>query len=137
MRRIEFYAPDGLKTMNFHFIDPIVEYQDRFDWAVIKAAGRSITIDGTAFLGYDDQIAHCPIFTDFPTFWKDKVNTSYKDGEKILLVFLENELPVMMFSGTAISLVKKNQHFAEFVIDGNAVWLHHMHFLILTKGAME
>ena len=133
MRNIELYSSDGLKTLDFKFNDPIVEYQEKYGWAVVKASGRSITINGTAFLGYDDRITHSRILTDFSDMWKNEINESYKNDDKVLMVFLENELPIMFFTGKAISLVKKNGVFAEFAVDGYSIWLHHMHFLILSK----
>ena len=134
MKSIELYKPDGLKTMEFCFNDPIIEYQEKYGWAVIKAAGRSITINGTSFVGYDEDILHSKILVDFSDLWKNEINGAYKNDEKVLIVFLENELPVIFFSGKSISLINKNDVFAEFLIDGKSIWLHHMHFLILSKN---
>lgn len=133
MKNIELYNADGLKTLEFKFNDPIIEYQEKYGWAVAKASGRSITINGTPFLGYDDRINNSRILIDFSDSWKNEINEYYKSNDKVLVIFLNNGLPIMFFAGKAISLVKKNDAFAEFAIDGYSIWLHKMNFLILSK----
>lgn len=134
MKNIELYTPDGLKTLEFHFNNPIVEFNSDLGWATIKATGRTITIYGNPFIVYDDEVHKFSMPADFPGLWKNDMNEAYQNGQKALVIFLKNGTPILTFYGEKISLAQKVNDFCYFLIDEKPIWLDNMNFLILAKN---
>ena len=132
MKNIVLYREDGIKTLEFKFQNPEFSYDSSRHWTTIAASGRKITIYGTSFLAYDEDVKYEGIAADFSDYWKTDLSNFYSKGEKVLAVFLENETPVMFFYGNAISLHSDGDLYT-FYIDNKIVVLHKMHFLIISK----
>lgn len=134
MKSIELYTPDGLRTLKFRFNEPVVEYNEKAKWCVVRASGRTVTVCGNPFIVYDEDLPSFGMPIDFSELWKNEMNDAYKDGKKALTSFLPNGTPILTFFGDKISLVNKADDYCQFMIDDKMVCLYKMSFLILSKN---
>lgn len=133
MKRMKFFSTEGRETMEFGFNDPIVSLKENLGWAVIDASGRTITLSGVSMLGYDDEIANSKVLVDFADFWKGEMNEAYKDSEKIMVVFTNSQVPVMLFHGKALKFIEQIQDLVYFRMDDKPIWVYKMNYLILSR----
>ena len=134
MKHIILYKPDGLKTLEFKFNEPVISFNSNMGWASISASGRSITICGQPFLCYDEDIAHNFILSDFSDVWKYEISDAYKEGNKVIVIFQKDGTPILMLWGNNLSL-KKDGDINIFSIENKDIYLYDMPFLILSKNS--
>ena len=134
MKHIILYKPDGFKTLEFKFNEPIINFNSNMGWASISASGRSITICGQPFLCYDEDIAHNFILSDFSDVWKYEISDAYKEGNKVIVIFQKDGTPILMLWGNSLSL-KKDGDINIFSIENKDIYLYDMPFLILSKNS--
>ena len=134
MKHIILYKPDGFKTLEFKFNEPVISFNSNMGWASISASGRSITICGQPFLCYDEDIAHNFILSDFSDVWKYEISDAYKEGNKVIVIFQKDGTPILMLWGNNLSL-KKDGDINIFSIENKDIYLYDMPFLILSKNS--
>ena len=133
MKKIKFFTADGNETMEFGFNNVDIAYKDGYDWAVIYASGRTITLSHTPIIAYDDEITNSRVLLDWGAFWKNEMNEAYADSEKILVVFTSGQVPVMLFHGKELKFVKQEFGLTMFNMDEKPIWLYEMNYLILSR----
>jgi len=134
MKHIILYKPDGFKTLEFKFNEPVISFNSNMGWASISASGRSITICGQPFLCYDEDIANSFILSDFSDVWKYEISNAYKEGNKVIVIFQKDGTPILMLWGNSLSL-KKDGDINIFSIEDKDIYLYDMPFLILSKNS--
>jgi len=134
MKHIILYKPDGFKTLEFKFNEPIISFNSDMGWISISASGRSITICGQPFLCYDEDIANNFILSDFSDVWKYEISNAYKEGNKVIVIFQKDGTPILMLWGNSLSL-KKDGDINIFSIEDKDIYLYDMPFLILSKNS--
>ena len=70
---------------------------------------------------------------DMGTSWRDYVNKAYANGEKILMIFTQENAPLVAFHGTTLSVNKEN-NLSQFIIDGQNIYIYKLNYFVLSKS---
>jgi len=134
MIKFNFFTASGTPTFELGFNNPSVEYKESLGWVVLNAAGRTITLAGTSTLAYDDEIFVSAIHQDLLNIAQNEINSAYKDSDKIMVVFSQDQVPVRILHGKTLKFISQYNNLTTFAMDDKPIWIYNMNYFIISKN---
>lgn len=134
MIKFNLFTASGTPTFELGFNNPSVEYKESLGWVVLNAAGRTITLAGTSMLAYDEEIVDSSIHQDLMNIAQNEINKAYRDSDKIMVVFSQDQVPVRILHGKTLKFVSQYNNLTTFAMDDKPIWIYNMNYFIISKN---
>ena len=121
-------------SIQLNYENPTVRYSKENHWFSISVPnGQQVHLSNIPVLIFDNEINNDIMIPEFTSMWMNTINENYKNGYKTLLIFSSDGIPLHIFSGEHISIIKQEENATHFTVDDKDVCIQDLGFMVLTR----